>query len=148
MEGIFSDEYFMRAALKEAEKALAEEEVPVGAVVVCGNRIIGRGYNQTARLQDATAHAEMIAMTAAARAVNSRYLDECTLYVSIEPCVMCAGASFWFQLGRLVIGAGDNKRGFTNVGTQCLHPRTEVVTGILAGESAALMKDFFSRLRR
>ena len=144
---VYSDEYFMTRALDLAMQAYEEQEVPIGAVVVHNNKIIGKGYNQTEKLQDVTAHAEMLAITAASNAVNGKYLDECTLYVTIEPCLMCAGAIYWSQLGRLVFGASEEKRGFLSQGKGILHPKTEVTSGILAEESALLLKEFFSMRR-
>jgi len=137
----------MREALKEAHKALEKDEVPIGAVIVCANRIIARGHNLTERLNDVTAHAEMQAFTAAANFLGGKYLEECTLYVTVEPCVMCAGASFWTQIGRIVYGAGDDKRGYSLVSSAILHPRTSVTQGVLAEECSALMKDFFKKKR-
>lgn len=144
---MFSDEYFMEMALSLAEEAADAGEVPVGAVVVCRNRIIGKARNQTEQLGDVTAHAEMLAITAATQYLGSKYLTDCTLYVTLEPCVMCAGALFWAQLGRLVIGAPDEKRGYGWVQPSLLHPRTRLETGVLADESQALLTKFFERLR-
>ncbi len=144
---LYTDEYFMREALKEAARALESGEVPVGAVVVCRNRIIARGHNQTERLTDATAHAEMLSVTAAANYLGSKYLSECTLYVTLEPCVMCAGALHWTQLQKLVYGASDPQRGFSLVSTPLLHPKTEVVKGIKAPECKALIDTFFKSIR-
>ncbi|MCD9017286.1 nucleoside deaminase [Parachryseolinea silvisoli] len=144
---LYSDEYFMREALKEAAKAFAIDEVPVGAVVVCKNRIIARAHNQTEKLTDATAHAEMLAVTSAANYLGSKYLSECTLYVTLEPCVMCAGALHWVQLQKLVFGASDLQRGYSLVSSPLLHPKTEVVRGIQADESKKLIEDFFRRIR-
>jgi tRNA(adenine34) deaminase len=144
---IFNDEYFMREALKEARKAFDLDEVPVGAVIVCNNRIIARAHNLTERLNDVTAHAEMQAFTAAANHLGGKYLDECTLYVTLEPCVMCAGAGFWTQVGRIVYGASDDKRGYTLAGARLLHPQTTVVAGILEAECAEMLKAFF-KLKR
>ncbi|MBT1708918.1 nucleoside deaminase [Fulvivirgaceae bacterium PWU5] len=144
---LYSDEYFMREALKEAAKAFAIDEVPVGAVVVCKNRIIARAHNQTEKLTDATAHAEMLAVTSAANYLGSKYLSECTLYVTLEPCVMCAGALHWVQLQKLVFGASDVQRGYSLVSSPLLHPKTEVVRGIQADESKKLIEDFFRRIR-
>ncbi len=141
------DEKFMRSALDEARRALAVGEVPIGAVVVCGGRIVGRGHNLVETLGDATAHAEMQAITAAAAAIGGKYLNECTLYVTVEPCVMCAGACAWSQVGRLVFGAPDPKRGFRSVGAQLLHPRTKVCEGILQDECGELVSSFFKKLR-
>ncbi|QEC51411.1 tRNA(adenine34) deaminase [Anseongella ginsenosidimutans] len=143
----YSDEYFMREALKEAEKAYEEEEIPVGALVVAGNRIIGRGHNLTERLNDVTAHAEMQALTAAAGYLGGKYLDECSLYVTLEPCVMCAGAAYWFQLNKIVFGAYDKKRGFGTIGSRVLHPKTQLTGGIMEAECGALIQEFFRRKR-
>jgi tRNA(adenine34) deaminase len=145
---LFTDEYFMREALKEADKALAINEVPVGAVVVCKNRIIARAHNQTEKLTDATAHAEMLAVTAAANYLGSKYLSECTLYVTLEPCVMCAGALHWVQLQQLVYGASDVQRGYSLVNTPLLHPRTTVVKGTKGEECKKLIDTFFARIRK
>ena len=144
---LYTDEYFMREALKEAVQAFDTGEVPVGAVVVSNNRIIARAHNQTEKLTDATAHAEMLAITAAANYLGSKYLSECTLYVTLEPCVMCAGALHWTQLEKLVFGASDIQRGYSIVSTPLLHPRTEVVKGIKAEESRKLINDFFKKIR-
>jgi tRNA(adenine34) deaminase len=144
---IFTDEYFMREALKEAKKALEINEVPVGAVVVCKNRIIARAHNQTEKLTDATAHAEMLAITAAANYLGSKYLSECTLFVTLEPCVMCAGALHWVQLQKLVFGASDVQRGYSLVDSSLLHPKTEVVKGIKGAEAKVLIDEFFRKLR-
>lgn len=141
------DVYYMKKALEEARKAYAEDEIPVGAVVVCNDRIIARAHNLTETLTDVTAHAEMQAITAAANALGGKYLNECTLYVTVEPCVMCAGAIGWSQLKRLVYGASDEKRGYRRFAPQALHPRTEVTDGVMADEAASLMKEFFSRKR-
>src|SRR5687768_13686395 len=144
---LYTDDYFMREALKEANKALDIGEVPVGAVVVCMNTIIARAHNQTEKLTDATAHAEMLAVTAAANYLGSKYLNECTLYVTLEPCVMCAGALHWVQLQKLVYGASDIQRGFSLIGSPVLHPKTEVVKGIKADEAKVLIDQFFKQLR-
>ena len=138
---------WMRLALTEAEAAAAEDEIPVGAVVVSGGRLIARAHNLTERLTDVTAHAEMQAITAAATALGGKYLNDCTLYVTVEPCVMCAGAIGWSQLGRLVYGTADPKRGFRRVAPEALHPRTQVTTGVLEEECAALMRNFFQQKR-
>lgn len=143
----FSDEYFMNAALQLARQAAEAGEIPVGAVVVSNNRIIGKGYNQTERLQDVTAHAEILAISAASNYLNAKYLTDCTLYVTLEPCVMCAGALFWAQISRIVIGANDEKRGYTRVQPSLLHPKTRLVTGILADESRTLLTEFFQKRR-
>ncbi|MCG2651264.1 nucleoside deaminase [Alloprevotella tannerae] len=142
-----TDQEYMQKALIEAKQAFEEGEVPVGAVIVCRDRIIARAHNLTERLTDVTAHAEMQAITAAANALGGKYLTDCTLYVTVEPCVMCAGALAWAQLSRIVYGASDPKRGFSVFAPNALHPRTEVTEGILAEECANLMKDFFQRRR-
>jgi len=144
---VFSDESFMKEALKQAQIAAEEDEVPVGAVIVCDNRIIARAHNLTEKLNDATAHAEMQAFTAAADFLGGKYLMDCTLYVTVEPCPMCAGAAFWTQIGRIVYGAADSKRGYTLLRTPVLHPKTRVRPGVLEEECADLMKDFFRRRR-
>ena len=142
-----TDEYFMQQALKEAQKAFTEDEVPIGAVVVCQNKIIGKGYNQVERLSDATAHAEMIAITAAENFLDSKYLQDCILYVTVEPCVMCAGAIAWTRLSKIVYGAPEEKFGFTRIEKKFLHPKTLVTGFVLQNECAALMKDFFVKRR-
>src|SRR5687768_13430995 len=144
---LYTDEYFMREALKEAAKALEIGEVPVGAVVVCKNKILARAHNQTEKLTDATAHAEMLAVTAAANNLGSKYLSECTLYVTLEPCVMCAGALHWVQLQKLVYGASDIQRGYSLLGKPVLHPKTLVQKGVSAGEAKSLIDSFFKGLR-
>ena len=141
------DSFYMKQALAEAARAAERGEVPVGAVVVCRDRIIGRGHNLTETLNDVTAHAEMQAVTAAANTLGGKYLNECTLYVTVEPCVMCAGAIGWAQVKRLVYGATDEKRGYRMFAPQAIHPRTEVVSGVMADESVALLKDFFKGKR-
>ena len=142
-----SDERFMREALREAQAAGAADEVPIGAVVVCRGRVIARGHNMTERLHDPTAHAEMIALTAATEALGGKYLDDCTLYVTVEPCPMCAAALCWAQLGRLVYGAPDPRRGYTLFTPSLLHPRTEVTQGPLADACSTLVKDYFKSKR-
>ena len=142
-----TDQDFMKQALVEAQKAYERDEVPVGAVVVCRDRIIARSHNLTELLNDVTAHAEMQAITSSAEALGGKYLDTCTLYVTVEPCVMCAGAIGWSQLGRLVYGASDPKRGYSVYAPKALHPKTEVVKGVLEEECAGLMKSFFKRKR-
>lgn len=144
---LYTDEYFMKEALKEAARALEIGEVPVGAVMVCKNRIIGRSHNQTEKLTDATAHAEMLAVTAAENYLGSKYLNECTLYVTLEPCVMCAGALAWVQLQKLVYGAHDVQRGYSLVKSRVLHPSTEVTSGVLQPECKSLIDTFFKQLR-
>jgi len=143
----FSDEYFMKQALEEAHKAFEADEIPVGALIVCNNRIIARAHNLTERLNDVTAHAEMQAITAAANYLGGKYLKDCTLYVTLEPCNMCAGALAWSQISRIVYGAADKKRGFTAFSPSPLHPRTEVITGVMEEESAQLVKSFFVKKR-
>lgn len=144
---VFSDEHFMKQAFLEAQQAYEQGEIPVGAVVVCRNRIIARAHNQTELLNDVTAHAEMLALTAAANALGSKYLDECTMFVTLEPCVMCAGALAWAQLDRLVYGASDDKRGFMRFGQTLLHPKTKVEFGVMQAECANLLKQFFQDKR-
>lgn len=144
---LFSDEYFMKEALKEAHKALEKDEVPVGAVVVCNNQIIARAHNLTETLNDVTAHAEMQAFTSATNNLGGKYLDECVLFVTLEPCVMCAGASYWTQLKKIVYGASEPKRGFERLNDQITHPKTEIVSGILANECSKLLTDFFKSRR-
>ena len=138
---------YMKMAFNEAVRAFDEDEVPVGAIIVCKGRVIARAHNLTETLTDVTAHAEMQAITAAANYLGGKYLNECTLYVTVEPCIMCAGALGWAQLGRLVYGAADEKRGFQRFAPQALHPKTEVERGVMADECAALMKQFFSKRR-
>ncbi|GAB3941919.1 nucleoside deaminase [Spirosoma harenae] len=142
-----SDDYFMEIALGLAEEAAEQGEIPVGAVVVCRNRIIAKARNQTEQLNDVTAHAELMAITAAEHYLGSKYLTDCTLYVTLEPCVMCAGALYWAQISRLVIGASDPKRGYSRIQPSLLHPKTRLETGILSDESQALLVKFFGRLR-
>lgn len=144
---VHTDAHYMKEALKQAQMAFESGEVPVGAVIVADNRIIARAHNQTEQLTDVTAHAEMLALTSAFNYMGAKYLNECTLYVTLEPCVMCAGAQYWAQLGRLVYGASDPKRGYARLERNLLHPRTEVESGLLKEESEALMKSFFSKLR-
>ncbi len=141
------DEHFMRQALREAEQAFKADEVPIGAVIVCRDTIIARGHNLTERLNDITAHAEMQAITAAATHLGGKYLKECTLYVTLEPCVMCGGALHWAQVGRIVFGAFDEKGGYRRFGARVLHPKTQVVGGVLEAECADLVKAFFRRKR-
>ncbi len=144
---IFSDEYFMNEALKQAQEALNSDEVPVGAVIVNQNRIIARAYNMTQQLKDVTAHAEMIAITSASNYLGAKYLNECTLYVTLEPCLMCAAALKWAQVDRVVYAASDPKEGFSRIGKGVLHKKTEVVPGILNDPSSALLTQFFMKLR-
>ncbi|MFA6402245.1 MAG: nucleoside deaminase [Salinivirgaceae bacterium] len=143
----FTHDYFMKKALEQAQIAFEKNEVPVGAVVVCNNQIIARAYNLTETLNDVTAHAEMQAYTAAANFIGGKYLNECTLYVTLEPCVMCAGAAYWTQLARIVYGAADSKRGFSQYGNKLLHPKTELISGIMQDECSALVTAFFKQKR-
>ena len=142
-----SDEKYMRLAIKEALAALESDEVPIGAVIVAGDSIVGRGHNLVETLTDVTAHAEIQAITAAASTLGGKYLTDCTLYVTVEPCVMCAGALAWSQIGRIVYGAADPKRGYSRFGDALLHPRTKVSSGVLGEECERLMSDFFAKLR-
>ena len=143
---MFSHEYFMQVALQEAYSALDENEVPIGCVIVLNNKIIAKGHNLTERLNDVTAHAEMQAITAGANFLGGKYLKDCTLYVTMEPCVVCAGALYWSQIAQVVIGARDEKRGFINKNVE-LHPKTELITGILENECSHLVKSFFQGKR-
>ncbi|MDD2985587.1 nucleoside deaminase [Flavobacterium sp.] len=147
MENPFTDEYFMKKALQEAEMAFEKGEVPVGAVIVVDDKIIARSHNLTELLHDVTAHAEMQAITSAANYIGGKYLKKCTMYVTLEPCQMCAGALYWSQISKIVFGARDEQRGFMTLGTQ-LHPKTEVVSGILAQEASDLMIRFFASKRK
>ena len=147
MENIFTDEYFMKKALQEAEMAFQKGEIPVGALIVIDNKIIARTHNLTEMLTDVTAHAEMQAITSAANFLGGKYLKDCTLYVTLEPCQMCAGALYWSQISKIVFGARDEQRGFIAMGTK-LHPKTTVVSGIMANEAADLMKRFFIERRK
>ncbi len=147
MEQLNTDTMFMRQAYNEALYALEKGEVPVGAVIVCNNRIIARAHNLTEALTDVTAHAEMQVITAAANFLGGKYLNECTLYVTLEPCMMCAGALAWSQIGKIVFGAFDEKRGFSRIPENILHPKTEVVSGIMAEECSQIVKDFFKQKR-
>ena len=141
------DERYMSLALSEAKAALQQDEIPIGAVIVANGEIIGRGHNLTETLHDVTAHAEMQAITAAASTIGGKYLNDCTLYVTVEPCPMCAGALAWSQIGRIVYGASDAKRGFSTIASNMLHPRTVVTSGVLREECERLMTDFFAKLR-
>ena len=145
---MFDDEYFMKQALKQAKMAEEKDEVPVGAVIVCKNRIISKAHNLTETLNDVTAHAEMQAFTSAANFIGGKYLKECTLYVTIEPCVMCAGASYWTQIGKIVYGAKDEKRGYSIYSQQILHPATKVNEGIMEKECAEIMQNYFRKKRK
>lgn len=144
---ILSDEYFMRQALVEAQTAFDRDEVPVGAVIVCNQRIIARSHNLTETLTDVTAHAEMQAITAAANVLGGKYLKDCTLYVTLEPCPMCAGGLLWSQISKIVYGASDERKGFSTYKPQILHPKTEIVSGIMEEECSVLLKEFFQKNR-
>jgi tRNA(adenine34) deaminase len=147
-DNIFSHDYFMRQAIKEAQRAFDKDEVPVGAVIVLNNKIIARAHNLVETLNDPTAHAEMQAITSATNAIGGKYLNDCVLYVTVEPCSMCAAACFWAQIGTLVYGASDEKRGFTTISEKLLHPKTQIIRGILENETSALMTEFFKRKRK
>jgi tRNA(adenine34) deaminase len=142
-----SHEFYMKEALKEAQKALLAQEVPVGAIVVCDNQIIARAHNFTEKLNDVTAHAEMLAFTSASDYLGGKFLNECTLYVTLEPCLMCAGASYWTRIGTLVFGASDPKRGYRSRANNALHPKTKLVGGIVENECTQILKDFFAHKR-
>ena len=144
---LYSDEYFMNEALKEASIAYNKDEVPIGAVIVHNNRIIARAHNLTESLNDVTAHAEMQAFTAAENYLGGKYLHDCILYVTLEPCVMCAGASYWSQISKIVYGASDQKRGFSNINQKIIHPKTKVITGVLENNCSNLLIDFFKKKR-
>ena len=144
---LLSDEHFMKEALKEAQYAYEEGETPVGAVLVANNRIVAKAHNLVETLNDPTAHAEVLAITSACDSLGTKFLNECILYVTLEPCGMCAGASYWSQLGKIVVGASDEKRGYSSLNKKLIHPKTEIVKGILADESSALLKQFFQKLR-
>jgi tRNA(adenine34) deaminase len=144
---IYTDEYFMKQAFKEAEKALEKDEVPVGAVVVLKNQIIGKGHNLTQQLNDVTAHAEMQAITAASEFLGAKYLIDCTLYVTLEPCTMCAGALAWSQISKVVFGASDEKRGAGRLSENIYHPKSEIENGVMAEECGQIVKDFFAKKR-
>lgn len=148
MLSIYTDDYFMQQAILEAQKGAEADEIPVGAIIVCQNKIIARAHNQTEILQDVSAHAEMIAITSAASYLGSKYLTECTMYITLEPCVMCAGALYWSQISRIVYGASDEKRGFMRYGKELLHPSTKLEFGIKHNECAQLMTQFFENKRR
>src|SRR3954468_19723049 len=144
---IFNDEYFMREALKEARYAFEEDEIPIGAVIVAQNKIIARAHNLTERLTDVTAHAEMQAFTSASNYLGGKYLDECTLYVTIEPCIMCAGAAYWTQIGQVIYGARDEKKRFLNLSRSILHPKTALTGGVMEKDCKEIMQRFFQKLR-
>ena len=145
---IFSDEYFMQEAYKEAEKAFEKKEVPVGAIIVFNNRIVARGHNLTETLNDVTAHAEMQVFTSATNFLGAKYLNQCTLFVTLEPCIMCAGASYWTQIKKIVYGASDSKRGFSSLNQNVLHPKTEIINGVLKDKCANLLTTFFENIRK
>lgn len=145
---LYTDEYFMREALKEAHKALEADEVPVGAVIVANNKIIARAHNYTERLNDVTAHAEMQAITAATNAIGGKYLTDCILYVTLEPCVMCAGALHWSQITKIVYGAKDEKRGYSKLNQNVLHPKTTIIGGVMEDECSVILKNFFASKRK
>ena len=148
MSDFFTDEYFMKQALMQAKIALKKNEVPVGEVIVYKDQIISRAHNLSETLNDATAHAEMQAITAASNMLGAKYLKDCTLYVTVEPCVMCAGASYWSQIGKIVYGTDDDKRGYSIFGKKIIHPRTEIIGGVLKQECAELISDFFYKIRQ
>jgi tRNA(adenine34) deaminase len=147
MENIFTDEYFMKKAIQEAETAFEKGEIPVGAIIVIADKVIARSHNLTELLNDVTAHAEMQSITAAANFLGGKYLKDCTLYVTLEPCQMCAGALYWSQISKIVFGARDEQRGFLTLGTK-LHPKTQIVEGVLCNETSDLMKRFFAEKRK
>jgi len=144
---MFNDEYFMREAIKQAKMALDKDEVPVGAVITFKDRIIAKAHNLTQTLNDVTAHAEMQAFTAAANTLGGKYLKDCCLYVTLEPCIMCAGAASWTQIGKIVIGASDDKKGYSTIKSPILHPKTQIISGVLENECSKILKDFFKRKR-
>ena len=144
---VYNDEYYMRQALNEAENAFAENEVPIGAVIVCNDKIIARAHNMTETLTDVTAHAEMLAITAAENFLGSKFLNDCTLYVTLEPCVMCAGASYWTRFAKVIYAASDDRYGYKKAGNKLFHPKTVVSNGLMEEESSRLLKKFFSKKR-
>ncbi len=148
MQDIFTDEYFMKQALSQANLAYDKDEVPIGAVIVFKNKIIAKAHNMSETLKDATAHAEMQAITSAGNMLGAKYLKNCTLYVTVEPCVMCAGATYWAQIGKIVYGAKDNKRGFLGFSNKIIHPQTKIVGGILEFECSKIITDFFQKIRQ
>lgn len=148
IEGLHSDEAFMKEALKQAKYAFEEGEIPVGAIIVCDNKVIARAYNQVEKLQDVTAHAEILAITSAANYLGSKYLSNCKLYVTLEPCTMCIGATYWSQIDEIIYGAADEKRGFMKSAPEATHPKVKIKSGILAEECGQLMTDFFSKIRK
>ena len=142
------DEYYMREAIRQAQHSYDHQEIPVGCVVVCKNRIVAKAYNQVEMLNDATAHAEMIALTSAFNYLGAKYLTDCILYVTLEPCTMCAGAMHWAQIGKLVYGASDPQKGFSNIRHKILHPKTEIISGVLSFECKQIIDKFFTRIRK
>lgn len=146
-EKIFNDEYFMKEAVNEAKKALKKDEVPIGAVIVSNNKIIARGHNMVETLKDSTAHAEILAFTSASEYMGGKFLEDCTLYVTLEPCVMCAGASYWNRITNIVYGCKDEKRGYSTFAKNILHPKTTIKGGVLKDECSELLKDFFKKKR-
>ena len=144
---IHSDGHFMKLAMVEAQKAYEEGEIPVGAIITCNDKVIARAYNQVQKLNDVTAHAEILAITSAQNYLGAKYLNDCTLYITLEPCTMCGGALYWSQIKRIVIGAKDEKRGYSTISDQIIHPKTEITQGLLAEESEQLIKSFFQKLR-
>lgn len=148
MEEIYTDEYFMRQALVQAEMAMEKDEVPVGAVIVCQDKIIARAHNLTERLNDVTAHAEMQAFTSAAEYIGGKFLNECTLFVTLEPCVMCAGAAYWTRISKVVFGASDPNRGYQSVEKELLHPKSKFKSGVLENECSSILQAFFKKKRR
>jgi len=148
ISGLHSDEAFMKEALKQAHYAFEENEVPIGAVIVCENKIISRAYNQVEKLNDATAHAEILAITAAENFLGTKYLKGCKLYVTLEPCTMCAGATYWSQLDEVIYGASDEKRGYTSLAPGSMHPKAKIKNGILSDECGILVTRFFSQMRK
>ena len=147
MSDFFTDEYFMKQALQQAKIAFDKDEVPIGALVVFQNKVISKAHNLTETLQDPTAHAEMLAITSATNMIGGKFLKDCVLYVTVEPCVMCAGASYWSQIGRVVFGTSDNKRGYSAFGKDILHPKTAILGGIMQVECEQIMKEFFHKIR-
>ncbi len=145
---VYNDEYYMQQALKEAQQAFIENEVPIGAVIVCNEQIIARAHNMTEALNDVTAHAEMLAITAAENHLGSKYLSECSLYVTLEPCVMCAGASYWSRFAKVIYGANDDRYGYKKAGNKLFHPKTKIINGVLEKECSNLLKQFFSMKRK
>ena len=148
MINVYNDEYYMRQALKEAEDAFQQDEVPIGAIVVCNEKIIARAHNMTEALNDVTAHAEMIAITSAENFLGSKFLTDCTLYVTLEPCVMCAGASYWSRFAKVIYGASDKKFGYQKTGGKLFHPKTTIIKGVLENECSLLIKAFFDKKRK